>query len=31
MLVHVSLHLDDVITPGSRPIESILWLNFFRS
>jgi len=26
MFLHTCLHLDDVITPGSRPIEPLSWL-----
>jgi len=29
--MHIYLHLDDDITPGSRTVERILWLKvFFR-
>jgi len=28
--MHICLQLDDVITPGSRPIKLILWLKVYR-
>jgi len=26
MFIHICLHLDEDVNPGSRTIESILWL-----
>jgi len=29
MFMHICLHFDDVITPGSRPMKPISWLKLF--